>query len=1141
MKKTIAFAALAAVLGGGAVEAAEAAKPIEVRVRKTASGPRLCVNGQPVRPRFYYGSGPCLYNISNPEPVRPFVFPIRAETTTDRFRVELEVYPGEGPVDWYDAALVDVDYGLTNSLPGKVRAKRYVRDDLQVEAGHLYRFLVWIKADHTRTYFTHKASYLQADGTWKPVALPYGDTLGETIALAADAGVDFVTCSTDSSWGCEKWWNEAGDETGYRRIDALIEHLIQINPHALIVPRVSANAPDWYLEKHPEAKMKFHRGFTIGMSSVSYRPYRQAACEAVEKLARHLRAKFPQNFAGLHISGQNSAEWFYMASGGYDRSGYDVGTVTAFREYLKAKGESDWQTAEVPDGESRMTESESGLLDPVKDRRLIDFHHFRNVEMASFLKELGEAVRRGTDGKLLSLFFYGYHWELATSDAGAGESGHFAVDWLNRNAPDAADGFSSPLSYRDRNLTGSPTYMSAIETAQRRGYLWINEDDTRTFREEFWDHQSIFAPHSDRWTSVQILKRDSIAGILRGYGDWWMDLFGRGWHLDAELWKVRKELNSLDDELLNRQRPYTPEIAVVLDEESLLRTGWLSFQKFRPLFNRSGLARSGVTYGQYLLNDFLENPPAVKLAYLVACWDLQGERRQRFEALKAAHPEIAFVETTNGDDLLASAIQARAKAAGCHAYTEPEKAVIEAAEGYVMVQARQSGRLEVDLGGGRKRSDYFRQGEVKLYGPEPQLRIAVMSDLQGYDFAEFTGMRNLERMLDVFAPLQPDVVVNNGDIGDNGVEGWKGARYYRERCDARLGKLPHVVTIGNHELCGWVPKDLAQECTPERNQRLFNAAFGLNENRVQTWTIKGYDFIATSFKDAGGHTEAELAEVKAALERAVRRDSKKPIFVVTHYHPYDTVPGSQNEQMHGPLRRLLNAYPQVISLSGHTHRPLLDPRSIWQGEFTVIDTCTLSYGVEELTPPARNQFYELMPYAHEATGGLFIEVYAHKAVMKRYSARTREELAPYERWEFALPYDPRQPKYDYASRVAAERAPEFPVEVEPTVWWDAGYYYFAWRPVKNPEKVLAYRVDAVDQTGRVQTWNYLADFYRTPANRQDRCVLKLTPDPFKFGDRVTVKITPVGFFGVEGKPCEWAFTSGFRYKNRQEELATCPQ
>ena len=56
-----------------------------------------------------------------------------------------------------------------------------------------------------------------------------------------------------------------------------------------------------------------------------------------------------------------------------------------------------------------------------------------------------------------------------------------------------------------------------------------------------------------------------------------------------------------------------------------------------------------------------------------------------------------------------------------------------------------------------------------LLAAVPLLKVAVMSDIQGHPYPEDAGMRNLERALDVFAALKPDVVVNDGDIGDSGV------------------------------------------------------------------------------------------------------------------------------------------------------------------------------------------------------------------------------------------------------------------------------------------------------------------------------------------------------------------------------------
>ena len=704
---------LALALSAGIPALGEA--PVEVRVRQTAAGPQLEVNGKAVRPRFYYGSPTCLCNIASQRDVC-FNYPFLATENTDNGRVDLEVYPGEGPMDWKAAELVDVTTSTTNRFAGSLHAKHYFKAGLQLQKGHVYRFRVITHADHSRTYYTYKVGYTDAAGHYHPLPFPYGDTLGDTARLAADSGVDIVTFSTDSSWGCEKWWWENLDEKGFRRIDEMMEHLIRINPRSLLMPRVTANAPDWFLERHPEAKMKFHRGFTIGMSSISYRPYRQAACEAVERLARHLYVKFPRNFAGLHVSGQNSAEWFYMMSQSDELSGYDAGTKDAFREYLRKQGASDWSTAEVPTPEARRVQREGHLFDPRQDARVLDFIRLRNLEMATLLADIGAAVRRGTDGKKLSVFFYGYSWELGSLGAGAGESGHYAMQWLLDNAADKVDGISAPMSYRCRNLTGYPSVMSAAETVTRRGILWINEVDDRTHREEIWDHMALFTPYTDPWPTEQVLKRNSLHCILRGYGDWWMDLFGRGWHNERGLWKVRRDLNAIDDAMLKRRSVYSPEVAVVLDEPSMQRNGWLSNSRMRGLVNRMGFAGSGTTYGQYLLADYVKSVPPAKLVYLVECHSPVPEVQARLAAVRKARADIVFVENPAAEELTSAAIAARAKEAGCHVYTAPEQAAVEAAERYVMIQSRVEGDLKVDFGADGPICDAF-SGKALGTGP----------------------------------------------------------------------------------------------------------------------------------------------------------------------------------------------------------------------------------------------------------------------------------------------------------------------------------------------------------------------------------------------------------------------------------------
>lgn len=422
---------------------------------------------------------------------------------------------------------------------------------------------------------------------------------------------------------------------------------------------------------------------------------------------------------------------------------------------------------------------------------------------------------------------------------------------------------------------------------------------------------------------------------------------------------------------------------------------------------------------------------------------------------------------------------------------------------------------------------------------EPVLKIAVMSDVQGMPSAEDAGMRNLERALDVFAELRPDVVVNAGDINDSGNDA-DAVRYYKARCDIRLGKLPHVACLGNHEV-GFVRAENREKRTRDVCLADFNAVFGDGPSAVVHKVLGGYDFISLSVASTEGYASGDVAALKAELDAAVARDAKKPIFVVTHFHPLDTVNSSGSARNDSGLRALFNGYPQVVNLSGHTHNPLRDPRSIWQGEFTVIDTSTLCYGCIEMKRPAANQVSCLIPYGHESVGCLFVEVYTGRMTVRRFSVRDRKEIEPDRPWTFALPYDPREPVYSFEARAAKETVPGFGKDAEPTLWYDYGYVYLMFEAVRPLGSVFGYRIELAEDDCDAKSHFHLSDYYRLPNHQQERIVFRAPPHAVQAGRRYRCRIFPVGFFGREGAPIEWKFDIRSGYPCRTDRPNAIPE
>ena len=421
----------------------------------------------------------------------------------------------------------------------------------------------------------------------------------------------------------------------------------------------------------------------------------------------------------------------------------------------------------------------------------------------------------------------------------------------------------------------------------------------------------------------------------------------------------------------------------------------------------------------------------------------------------------------------------------------------------------------------------------------PVLRVAIMSDIQGHPYPEDAGMRNLERALDVLATLKPDVIVNDGDINDTGND-MDAVAYYKARCDARFGRIPHVACMGNHEI-GFIAKENRAHRTGAVCLREFNAVFGYapGDGLVHK-VIGGCDFVALSLSRIEGYTVGEIARLKNALDAAADRDATRPIFVVTHYHPQGTVNDSRSEAQGGALRRLLDAYPQVVSISGHTHNPLQDPRSIWQGAFTAVDTSTLCYGCIENSPPAVNQVSCLIPYGHESVGFMLLEVFRDRLVFRRFSARDKREIEHDSPWTVPWPHNPASAPYSHERRRATEIAPQFGVDAEPTLWYDFGYVYLLFNAAEDRSSVFGYRIEISDEGGDSKSYFQLSDYYRIPEHRQCRVVFKAPLGALASGASYRCRIFPVGFFGAEGNPCDWKFTTCPSYRQRSDS-AICVQ
>lgn len=233
----------------------------------------------------------------------------------------------------------------------------------------------------------------------------------------------------------------------------------------------------------------------------------------------------------------------------------------------------------------------------------------------------------------------------------------------------------------------------------------------------------------------------------------------------------------------------------------------------------------------------------------------------------------------------------------------------------------------------------------------PAFRFLVCSDIHVDDYGTKVEEDRIGQMMDAaysYVDEQADgiplsTVMVAGDIADNGT------LRAMQKCirllkDSMREETELWISMGNHDFYAEGENSPAIFC--------YATGYDSEDNHV---VIGGYHFILVSpDKDGKGYSKDKQKFLSDALQDAAADDptGRKPIFVIQHHHVSDTVYGSDRWGTED-LRKTLNKYPQVVDFSGHSHFPIDDPTSIWQGEFTALGTGTLSYsevGIAGLYP-----------------------------------------------------------------------------------------------------------------------------------------------------------------------------------------------
>ena len=492
-----------------------------------------------------------------------------------------------------------------------------------------------------------------------------------TVSLASDAGVSiYQIVDYNLVW-------DGQPESAFETFDKYLDSVLAINPEVRVIPRIKLDDREPpFLRKHPECWMRMENGDylygfnkSVPIASIAHPRYRAEIRKALLRTIRHLEKKYGDRIAGYHPAYGNGSEWQYWHFGRQDHfSGYDEGTRDAFRAWLKAKYKTDaalanawnksgvtFSSAVVPSVKERRGLKGSMMFhDPQVQQNVIDFNFFYNENMAEGMLDAAKAIREAVGKKKLSCAFYGYTFECSAGYRnGPAVSGHNALAKVLES--DDIDVLMGPYSYQigTRALGGGAATHAPTESISNAGKIWLNEDDNITAVAIEDIKRGKFLPdgagHIERTMeeSIKIYRRNLAFNYMRNYAGWWMDLFGRKWQNDVRLWDEMRRFLPLEKKLMAEPQPYRPDIALIIDENSLnyfVSSGEpFRLMVFGTYEVRDRVSRSSASYGQYLLSDVFKNKVESKLDIHCASVALSAKEREILKKRAEKIPTIWLI------------------------------------------------------------------------------------------------------------------------------------------------------------------------------------------------------------------------------------------------------------------------------------------------------------------------------------------------------------------------------------------------------------------------------------------------------------------------------------------------------------------
>ena len=390
------------------------------------------------------------------------------------------------------------------------------------------------------------------------------------------------------------------------------------------------------------------------------------------------------------------------------------------------------------------------------------------------------------------------------------------------------------------------------------------------------------------------------------------------------------------------------------------------------------------------------------------------------------------------------------------------------------------------------------------------VKFGIISDFQlGGKYSPDSSKlfeNNLFKALKYFKKINIDILIIAGDTTDYG----KADNYLLFNkifySVYNYDKKPIVISLmGNHDY-------IDSKYNNTQNQLKFFKY--MKSYPYSHYIINNFNFIFWS--NDNYNIDKDFTWIESTLEKAKNNKNKEgdPIFVITHIPPKKTVYGSEGIWGNDDIFEILKNYSEVICISGHSHYSLRNIKSIWQGNFTAINTQSLSY--IDLDNIYANANYVRWDSVKNDSMGLIAYLDDKNIIFKRVEFST-EEIEE-EEWKINFPINISNFIYSFDKRNKKIK-PNFndnnEIRIEKMGENNNIKNYIVFNAASHEDYVYTYKI-VLKNKDIYREYIYYSDYYKNKKLRKDILKFELSNEIFR--GKYDVEIYAIDSFENISKP-----------------------